>query len=193
MITIIYAHPYPSHSHTNQTLRAAVENLPDVQIRSLYELYPDFHIDVAAEQAALAQSHTIVLQHPMHWYHTPALMSLWFEKVLTYGWAFGEGGTALKGKRLLWAVSTGGDAQAYSSAGYNHFPMTQIGVPIEQTALFCGMQWLPPFITHDAGVLDNAQLLIQSEAYRDRLVEELTHLKIHLQTMRTAPSEDWSI
>lgn len=69
MITIIYAHPYPSHSHSNRVLRDAVNNLPDVHIRSLYELYPDFHINVRAEQEALLQSHTIVLQHP------PALVS----------------------------------------------------------------------------------------------------------------------
>jgi len=191
MITIIYAHPYPSHSRSNRALRDAVENLPDVNIRSLYELYPDFHINVAAEQEALLNSHTIVFQHPLQWYHTPALMSLWFEKVLAYGWAYGDGGHALTGKRLLWATTTGGDAAAYSSTGYNHFSMEQISVPIQQTALFCGMEWLPPFITHDAGTLDEAQLLIQSEAYRDRLVEELTHLKTHVNTEKQTLPEAW--
>ena len=177
MITIIYAHPYRSHSHSNRVLRDAVNNLPDVHIRSLYELYPDFHINVRAEQEALLQSHTIVLQHPLHWYHTPALLSLWMEKILSYGWAYGENGTALHGKRLMWAVSTGGDADSYSASGYNNFTMAQIGTPIQQTALFCGMEWLPPFITHDAGTISNDALLLASEAYRDRLVAELTQLK----------------
>ncbi len=191
MITIIYAHPYPSHSRSNRALREAVESLPDVNIRSLYDLYPDFHINVSEEQEALSNAHTIVLQHPMHWYHTPALMSLWFEKVLAYGWAYGDGGRALAGKRLMWATTTGGDAAAYATTGYNNFPIEQIGTPIQQTAFFCGMEWLPPFVTHDAGSLDDAQLLIQSEAYRDRLVEELTHLKTHVTLEKQTLPEAW--
>ncbi|AXF85692.1 Glutathione-regulated potassium-efflux system ancillary protein KefF [Ephemeroptericola cinctiostellae] len=185
MITIIYAHPYPSHSHSNRVLHDAVSNLPDVHIRSLYELYPDFHINARAEQEALLKSHTIVLQHPLHWYHTPALLSLWMEKTLSYGWAYGENGTALHGKRLMWVVSTGGDADSYSANGYNNFSMAQIATPIQQTALFCGMEWLPPFITHDAGTLSNDALLLASEAYRDRLVAELTQLKTQPPIIKT--------
>lgn len=177
MITIIYAHPYPSHSHSNRVLLDAVSNLPDVHIRSLYDMYPDFHINAHVEHEALLKSHTIVLQHPLHWYHMPALLSLWMEKTFSYGWAYGVGGTTLRGKRLLWAVSTGGDASAYSADGYNNFTMAQIAVPVQQTALFCGMEWLPPFITHDAGTLSDDALLLASEAYRDRLVAELTRLK----------------
>ena len=176
MITVIYAHPYPSHSKTNRILCDAISNLPDVQIRSLYDLYPDFHINAQAERDALKDTHTIVLQHPMHWYHAPALLSLWFEKVLSHGWAYGEGGDALRGKRLLWACTTGGDAAAYSGTGDSHFSIEHISVPIQQTALFCGMAWQPPFIVHDARNLDETQLLNVSEAYRDRLVAELTHI-----------------
>lgn len=50
MILIIYAHPYPRHSHANQRLLQAVRDLPEVEVRSLYELYPDFNIDINAEQ-----------------------------------------------------------------------------------------------------------------------------------------------
>lgn len=173
MISIIYAHPYPSHSRTNRSLLNAIGNLPEVKVRSLYELYPDSHIDVRAEQAALAAARTIVLQHPLYWYHTPALLSLWFEKVLTYGLAFGKGDRVLQGKRLLWAPSTGAAAATYDKNGYNNFSIEQISTPIRQTALFCGFEWLPPFITHDAGQVDPKTLLNIGEAYRDRLVSEL--------------------
>jgi glutathione-regulated potassium-efflux system ancillary protein KefF len=72
MITLIYAHPYPLHSRANRALLEAVWDLPGLQIRDLYALYPDFHIDSRAEQEALAGSATVVLQHPLHWYHAPA-------------------------------------------------------------------------------------------------------------------------
>ncbi len=55
MILIIYAHPYPQHSHANKRMLEQAGTLEGVEIRSLYQLYPDFNIDVAAEQAALAR------------------------------------------------------------------------------------------------------------------------------------------
>lgn len=179
MITVIYAHPYPQHSRANKALLHAIHELPEIHIRNLYDLYPDFHIDTQAEQIQLIQSHTVVLQHPLHWYHTPALLSLWFEKVLTFGWAYGtdaQGQTvqALKDKRLLWAATAGGDRTAYCEEGYNHFPMAQLSSPIQQTALFCGMNWLEPFTVYNAGKISDEMLLQTAEAYRDRIVALLT-------------------
>lgn len=181
MLTLIYAHPYPLHSRANRALLDAVRDLPGLQIRDLYALYPDFHIDARAEQAALADSHTVVLQHPLHWYHAPALLSLWFEKTLAYGWAYGHDPAgratrALEGKRLLWAVSTGGAERAYQPEGYNHHTMVQIATPIQQTALYCGLQWLEPYIVHGAHRLSAPELAMAAQAYRARLQAELDHL-----------------
>lgn len=55
MILIIYAHPYPHHSHANKRMLEQAGTLENVEIRSLYHLYPDFNIDVAAEQEALSR------------------------------------------------------------------------------------------------------------------------------------------
>ncbi len=65
MILIIYAHPYPHHSHANKRMLEQAGTLENVEIRSLYHLYPDFNIDVAAEQEALSRASLIVWQHPM--------------------------------------------------------------------------------------------------------------------------------
>lgn len=178
MITVIYAHPYPQHSRAGKAMQAAIAGLPQVQVRSLYELYPDFHIDVRAEQAVLQETRTLVFQHPLHWYHMPALLSLWCEKVLSHGWAYGHAADgkatrALAGRRFLWAATAGGDAAAYSEQGYNHFPMSQIATPIEQLARFCGMHWQPPCTVYHAGKISEDELLIAAEGYRMRLIEEL--------------------
>ena len=47
MICLIYAHPYPDRSRGNRVLLEAVRQLPGLDLRSLYDLYPDFGIDVA--------------------------------------------------------------------------------------------------------------------------------------------------
>lgn len=96
MILIIYAHPYPEKSNVNKLMLRFAANRPDVVIRSLYDLYPDFNINVEAEQEAVEQADLLVLQHPLYWYSYPPLLKLWIDKVFTRGWAYGNGATALK-------------------------------------------------------------------------------------------------
>jgi glutathione-regulated potassium-efflux system ancillary protein KefF len=175
MILIVHAHPYAHHSRAGKALLAAVRGLPEVAVRDLYELYPDFYIDVAAEQAALSAARTIVWQHPLYWYHAPALMVLWLEKVLTLDWAYGAQ-HALDGKRLLWVTTTGGPEDAYLPHP-TRASLDELAAPLKRTASFCQMRWLPPLAVHRAGALDDDRLLASAEIYRDRLVAELHHLR----------------
>ena len=120
MILIIHAHPYPSRSRATHALLQAAQTLPEVVVHSLYERYPDFDIDVAAEQAALTQAQLTVWLHPLYWYSVPGLMKHYFDKVLALGWAYGGkhekgdgAGRALHGKHCLWAPSTGEIGRAH--------------------------------------------------------------------------------
>lgn len=65
MILIIYAHPYPNKSHVNREMLKRATSQPGVTVRALYKLYPDFDVDVQAEQQAVEQSDLVVLQHPL--------------------------------------------------------------------------------------------------------------------------------
>jgi glutathione-regulated potassium-efflux system ancillary protein KefF len=173
-VTLVYAHPYPDRSRANLRLLEAVLDLPELEVRSLYDLYPDFGIDVAAEQSALLRADAIVWQHPMYWYSAPGLMKQWFDKVLVRGWAYGEGGTALTGKRCLWAFTTGGDEAAFTPQGIHGHPLADFTHAIEQTARFCGMDWEEPFAVLGAHRLDRTALDARAEEYRIR-VAGLTH------------------
>ena len=82
MIVVIYAHPYPSRSRAGRALVDAACSVPDTEVRSLYDLYPEFDIDVTGEQEALARSSLIVWLHPFYWYSVPGLLKHWFDKVL---------------------------------------------------------------------------------------------------------------
>jgi len=77
MILVIYAHPYPAHSRACAALVAAIRDAEDVQVRSLYDLYPDFDIDGQAERAALAGAQLIVWLHPFYCFGGPALLKHW--------------------------------------------------------------------------------------------------------------------
>ena len=174
MLLLIFAHPYPDRSRANRVLLNAVRDLPGLAVRSLYDLYPGFDIDIEAEQNSLSAAHTVVWQHPMYWYSVPGLLKHWFDKVLARGWAYGAGGTALQGKRCLWVTTTGGDHRAFGPGGMHAHPLEAFVPPIEQTARFCGMEWLEPLIVHGAHKASAAQLNAEGAAYRRRLEELLS-------------------
>ncbi len=168
-ILVIHAHPYPRRSRANRALLEAIVDLPDVEIRSLYDRYPDFAIDVDAEQAALLEADLVVWQSPFYWYGVPSLLHHWFEKVLAHGWAYGPGGRAVCGKRVLWVTTTGSPPTGYRPEGIHAHPFAVYVPPIEQTARFCGMGWEEPFVVHGAHVIDEDELARHAAAYRARL------------------------
>ena len=169
-VVLIFAHPYPDRSLANRKLLEAVEDVEGVAVRSLYDLYPTFDIDVSAEQSALVAAQAIVLQHPMYWYSVPSLLKHWFDKVLIRGFAYGQDGKALWGKRCQWVVTTGGDQHAFGPQGMHHRPFADFVPVVEQTARFCGMHWEEPLVVYGAHRLPEAELSRASSAYRERLV-----------------------
>lgn len=169
MIYLVFAHPYPSQSRANKALLEAVRDLPGLEVCSLYDRYPDFDIDVAAEQAALSRAQLVVWMHPVFWYSVPGLLKHWFDKVLSHGWAYGDGAAALRGKDCLWVASTGGTAEAYSAAGIHQRPFAEFTPPIEETARFCAMNWLAPCILHGANEIEGAELGAHARQLRQRL------------------------
>jgi glutathione-regulated potassium-efflux system ancillary protein KefF len=167
MIVIIYAHPYPRHSRANSALLDALENVPQMSVRSLYDLYPDFNIDVPAEQAALAAADLIVWQHPMHWYCAPPLFRLWMDKVLQHGWAYGTPDSVLRGKDVLWAVTTGGAADDFTQCVQTDLGV--LGQPLRNSAEVCGMRWLEPFSVHGVNTMKMAELNAAGARYLELL------------------------
>ena len=158
MICVIHAHPYPGRSRVNRALAEALSTLPDLDLRSLYALYPDFDIDVAAEQKALANAELVVWMHPLSWYSVPALLKPWFDKVLEFGWAYGDSTSALRGKSCLWVPTAGGGNAAFAPGGLHAHTFASFVPPIEQTARFCGMRWEAPHVVLEADDVDEARL-----------------------------------
>ena len=170
-ILLLAAHPDLIQSSVTQSLLDAVgaARLPQVSVVDLYRRYPDYAIDVEAEQQALSQAKLLVLLHPLHWYGMPALQKLWLDEVLRFGWAYGPEGTALNGKDFWLVTSTGGTAASYSAEGHNRHPLSTYLLPYEQTALHCGMRYLPPLVLHGAHQLDDQALMAHARQFVERL------------------------
>lgn len=161
---VLHAHPQPSHSIVTRDLLQALEASPGVRVRRLYDLYPDFDIDVAAEQQALLQARLIVWLAPVHWYGLPALMKHWIDQVLLHGWAYGHGGTALRGRTVWWVCSAGAPRAAYAPGGMHMRPFEDFVPPVEQTARYCGMDWLTPFVVYGGHGTPADQRAAQAQA-----------------------------
>ena len=168
-ILVLFAHPAYHRSRVQRALADAVRDLDGVTFHDLYEEYWDFQLDVSREQDLLRAHDLIVFQHPFYWYSSPAILKEWQDLVLEHGFAYGEEGTALHGKRLLSVLSAGGPPEAYTREGYNHFTVGELLAPFEQTARLCGMEYLPPVVVHNARALSDAEIAHHAQAYRQRL------------------------
>jgi glutathione-regulated potassium-efflux system ancillary protein KefF len=155
---VIHAHPRASASLVTEAMRQTLASQPDTDIRPLYDLYPDFDIDVVAERAALQAADLVIWLTPVHWYSVPALMKHWIDQVLAYGWAYGPGGNALRGKTAWWVTSAGAMPADYSAEGVHGRAFAEFVAPLEQTARFCGMHWLEPYVVHGGHANSKVQI-----------------------------------
>jgi glutathione-regulated potassium-efflux system ancillary protein KefF len=174
-VLVLVAHPELEQSRANRRMLLAARSLQAVappgriEVRDLYALYPDYLIDVATEQAALAAAKLVVWQQPVHWYGMPPLLKLWVDEVLAFGWAYGPGGTAIRGKDLWLVATTGGPEDSYRPDSYNRYFFDAFMPPYEQTAALCGMRFLPPLLLHGAHKASEAELGAHAEVYAAQL------------------------
>jgi glutathione-regulated potassium-efflux system ancillary protein KefG len=168
-VLLLFAHPALEKSRVNRRLLDEVRSIDGVTVHDLYELYPDFDIDVAREQALLAKHDVIVMQHPFYWYSTPAILKEWQDLVLEHGWAYGGEGTALHGKSLMAATTAGGSEESYRPGGHNFYTIEQFLAPLERTAALCGMRWRRPFVVHGTHSLTETEIAQHASRYRRRI------------------------
>lgn len=172
-ILVLVAHPDLSRSRVSRALYDAARTLarsePAIEVDDLYARYPDYAIDIANEQARLQAADLLVWVHPIHWYGMPPLLKLWLDEVFAFGWAYGPGGAALRGRDLWLVTSTGGPEDSYRHDGYNRYPFDAFLPPHEQTAALVGMRFLPPLVLHGAHRTDDAELAAHAALFAERL------------------------
>ena len=139
-VLIVSGHPHlDDDSLANKIIVEELASLiPGAVVDQLDELYPDYRIDVATEQAKLAAADVIVLQYPLWWYGWPSLLQKWVEDVFVRGFSHGSSGTALRGKKLVVSVTTGA-SQAYYAPDSIDF--NDLLMPAKATCALTGMEF----------------------------------------------------
>lgn len=182
-VLLISGHPQLEQSLANKIIIESVKvKLPNVQVRRLDHLYPDYQIDVIAEQAALMQADIIVWQFPFYWYSMPALMKLWLDQVFLHGFAHGANGNKLQGKKLILSFTTGASEALYQPQGLFQHTIQEYLLPFVTTAQLCGLILEKPIYTQGISYIvrqDDKQLAIQThlaEQHAECLVERIKQL-----------------
>lgn len=169
-ILVIASHPDIQNSVVNRYWLKSLNEEKDIMVRFLDELYNKKEIDVEAEKRYLEECDRVVFQYPFYWYNMPALLRNYFDKVLEYGWAYGPGGDALKGKELLVAISVGAAEHTYQGGGFNNYTITEFLRPVQATAVAIKMRYLPAFCLFDVPKLTEEEIQTSADRY-------LTHIK----------------
>jgi NAD(P)H dehydrogenase (quinone) len=165
---VIYAHPNPfslNHSIKVEVVRLLKAKGDDVKVSDLYEmefnpvLMPeDFNLifsgtvaeDVKVEQDKIRWADRIIVISPIWWTGFPAILKGYFDRVLTYGFAYTVDesgfGQPLKGKKALLISTHGQPESVYHDGMYGSFVDTQdkgvfgfCGFELEEHKFFAGI------------------------------------------------------
>lgn len=172
---VIVSHPYPEQSRIVLALQKAAAAMPDASVRNLESLYghDTEAFDVAAEQKAHEGVDRIVYLFPVHWFNLTPMLKAYMNRVWSYGWAFGPGGTALKGKEMQVVVSAGASEYTYSSQGLVQSSIEEVLTPMRASALYVGMRPAQPLAFFEAMGADAARLDEFVSAFRASLERPL--------------------
>lgn len=170
-VLVLLAHPRLEKSRATAALLRRLPTDDRMTVHDLYERYPDFDVDIAEEQRQLLAHDAIVWHHPIYWYSAPPLVKQWIDLVLSFGWAYGPGGTALRGKSMGHVVTTGGAEAAYQHEGYHQATLMEFLRPLERTATLCGMRWRPPLAIHGTHRLSEEALADAGRRYAQYLLD----------------------
>lgn len=141
-VLIISGHTDLAASVANKTILETLgKRLPEAEIVKLDELYPDFKINVEAEQQRLLRADIIVLQFPVFWYSAPSLLERWMEETFRHGFSHGSTGDKLQGKKLVLSFTTGAPAAMYSREGAMGYDIEEFLPCYKATCRLCRMEF----------------------------------------------------
>jgi putative NADPH-quinone reductase len=180
-VLVVLGHSNYDNSLSNRTIVESVGANANVTVRNLSDVSENYNFDVEAEQAAMEAADVVVFQFPFHWYSVPAILKKWLDDVLLYGWAYGEGGDKLAGKKVVVSLTTGGPEEAYVDGGGKGYSVDSFLAPLKGSIGMCnmelaevlasyGMMYVPGF----AG--DKDEVTAKAKAHAEKLTKVLEAL-----------------
>ncbi|MFK8301547.1 NAD(P)H-dependent oxidoreductase [Capnocytophaga stomatis] len=169
-ILVISGHPDLSKSTANRIILSDLEKhfVNKISVRRLDEMYPDYKINIEAEEKSLLNADVVVLQFPFYWYGTPALLKKWIDDVLL---GFFDGNTAgkFKGKKVIVSLTTGAPQEAYETPNQS---VEAYLLPLQETFTVIGGEWLKPVFSYNY-IPENQQAEKQAHTHAQSLIKQI--------------------
>lgn len=132
-----------------------------------------FAPDIRAEMEKLAWCDLLIFQYPMWWFHLPAVLKGWVDRVFSKPFAYDDGMQfdrgKFRGKKAMLALTTGAREASFLADGRNG-SLDVLLWPIQNGIFaFCGFAPLPPFVAYATPRIDDAARAALLERWRARL------------------------
>ncbi|MDR1103294.1 MAG: NAD(P)H-dependent oxidoreductase [Tannerella sp.] len=157
---ILLAHPDFKNSKANKALVEAVKDMDGVTVTNLYEA----PFTAETYRNLLSGAGSVVFQFPFYWASAPSQLKKWCDEL------FSGLTEQVKGVKLLVAVTTGSEYDAYRSGGRNRYTLDELLRPYQLLANHSGMVWQTPFAVYGASLPTAAQSIAAGAvAYREKI------------------------
>lgn len=102
---------------------------------------PSLPADVLAEQERVEWSDAVMFIFPLFWWHMPAMLKGWIDRVMAYGFAYDDpmnpDSGPLRHRKMIALITAGASAGALDKRGYSQALDTALNVGIWD---YCGMK-----------------------------------------------------
>jgi len=181
MALVILAHPNFDQSIANKTIIEQLSrNHPNLEIRNIHQLYPDYKIDIAAEQAALLRHDLIILQYPMYWFNMPAILKIWLDNVFSYQFAYGSEGDKLKSKQLLISLTVGQPEKNFIQENGDHL-IADFLQALKHSAQYTQMKYHEPHILYEVSTVSGftpETIHFRAQAHGQKLIQFIQNITV---------------
>lgn len=129
--------------------------------------------DIQSELEKLLTCDLVVLNFPLFWFSTPAILKGWLDRVLVSGAVYGgrrfydRGG--LRGKRAIVSVTVGSQEHMFGNDGVHGSFEGMLRHLLQGTLGYTGLDVLAPYVAWHVPYVTSEQRLGYLEAWRKRL------------------------
>lgn len=127
----------------------AIYDLIDQDKIIIYDLYPDFKIDIEKEHERLAKYDELVFVSPVNWYTPTPIIHQYINLVFDYGFGYGKD-AIMRGVPYSLILTSGGRPEFYSITGKHFYPFEEFQIDIFQSFALMHMP-INDFIWIDSG------------------------------------------
>jgi NAD(P)H dehydrogenase (quinone) len=175
-VTDLYADNFDPRAGRHDFLETCNPDRFDYQVEQEHATYKGgFAPDLEREYERLMWCDLLIVQYPLWWFGTPAILKGWIDRVLAYrrfydlDHRFATG--VMKGRHGILSVTTGGTVERFSEGGVfgkidQYLRPMQFGM-IE----YMGMEAHEPFVSYAASRISRDELTLQLDAWEKRLME----------------------